>query len=190
MGFRVNVINWLLEDDSPGVEYLARTSLLGEDPQSRKLKSLAWRRNEYPPVAKMLDRIDEAMTAGNYAKYGGAYWTFIFLAQMNADGRDPRLRRLAEHVLTTQKLRDLLVNQLVAIRAYRFVRPDAKAWAQAVEARPAGMSAARFSALNKRQWLDDSLNGKMLADIERKGRPSKWITLRAMLVLRHFGRAR
>jgi hypothetical protein len=41
------------------------------------------------------------------------------------------------------------------------------------------------------RWrLEDSLNGKMLADVERKGRPSKWITLRALTVLRHFGRAR
>lgn len=39
------------------------------------------------------------------------------------------------------------------------------------------------------RWkLDDSLNGKMHADIERKGRPSKWITLRAMTVLQHFKR--
>lgn len=37
------------------------------------------------------------------------------------------------------------------------------------------------------RWkLDDSLNGKMLANIERKGQPSKWITLRA--VLKHLGR--
>ncbi len=41
---------------------------------------------------------------------------------------------------------------------------------------------------NGRWKLDDSLNGKMLADIERKGKPSKWITLRAMTVLQHFKR--
>jgi hypothetical protein len=41
------------------------------------------------------------------------------------------------------------------------------------------------------RWkLDDSLNGKMLADVETKGRPSKWITLRALAVLSHFGRIR
>jgi hypothetical protein len=40
------------------------------------------------------------------------------------------------------------------------------------------------------RWrLDDSLNGKTLATIERKGQPSKWITLRALTVLQHFGRA-
>ncbi len=36
--------------------------------------------------------------------------------------------------------------------------------------------------------LDDSLNGKMLANVDRKGWPSKWITLRAMIILMHFGR--
>lgn len=39
------------------------------------------------------------------------------------------------------------------------------------------------------RWkLDDSLNGRMLADIERNGKPSKWIALRAMTVLQHFKR--
>lgn len=39
------------------------------------------------------------------------------------------------------------------------------------------------------RWkLDDSLDGKMLADVEKKGRPSKWITLRAAIVLQRFGR--
>ena len=39
------------------------------------------------------------------------------------------------------------------------------------------------------RWLlEESLNGKMLASVERKGRPSKWITLRALMVLTHFGR--
>ncbi len=38
------------------------------------------------------------------------------------------------------------------------------------------------------RWkLRNSLNGKMLADVERKGEPSRWLTLRALTVLRHFG---
>lgn len=37
------------------------------------------------------------------------------------------------------------------------------------------------------RWsLDRSLNGKMLADVESKGEASKWLTLRALTVLRHF----
>ena len=35
--------------------------------------------------------------------------------------------------------------------------------------------------------LDRTYNGKMWADVEVKGRPSKWITLRALIVLDHFG---
>jgi hypothetical protein len=37
-------------------------------------------------------------------------------------------------------------------------------------------------------WLlDKSFNGKMWADVEAKGQPSKWITLYALIVLDHFG---
>ena len=37
------------------------------------------------------------------------------------------------------------------------------------------------------KWvLKNSFNGKMWCDIEVKGRPSRWITLRALRVLRHF----
>ncbi len=34
--------------------------------------------------------------------------------------------------------------------------------------------------------LENSLNGKMLADVEEKGRPSKWLTYFGHLVLEHF----
>jgi hypothetical protein len=37
------------------------------------------------------------------------------------------------------------------------------------------------------KWLmQNSMNGRMAASIERKGKPSKWITLRALKVLRRF----
>jgi hypothetical protein len=35
--------------------------------------------------------------------------------------------------------------------------------------------------------LENSLNGKMWADVEVKGQPSKWLTLFALIVLDHFG---
>ena len=38
------------------------------------------------------------------------------------------------------------------------------------------------------RWkLENSLNGKMWADIEAKGKPRKWITLRALRVLKRVG---
>ncbi len=38
------------------------------------------------------------------------------------------------------------------------------------------------------RWtLRNTHNGKMIADVETKGAPSKWLTLRALQVLDHFG---
>ncbi|MFQ5590583.1 MAG: hypothetical protein ACE5HE_05425 [Phycisphaerae bacterium] len=338
----MNVLDWLLEPDAPGVAYLARRQLLAEDPASRKMRSLRKRCNEYAPVAKMLARVEDSLHKRNYAKYTGASWTLIFLAEMYADGRSKRVRRLAEHVLDTQlpnggfsvsderryeivcltanvlrslvhfgysnddrvvrgyerlierillhggvpcvvldqllhtsckmtlpqtlrcftvtperlpkrkaqKVRDLLVNQLLAVRVYKYVRPDAKSFCAAVGLRPKGMKVRELKAnwlsqhpiedrdlLPKPGWLrfgfprnynpdlleamlalaeadvalspvledaldhierkrlgsgrwtlEASLNGKMLADVETKGQPSKWLTLRALIVLQHFGR--
>jgi hypothetical protein len=40
------------------------------------------------------------------------------------------------------------------------------------------------------KWvMESSLNGKMWADVEAKGKPSKWLTYFALRVLTHFGRA-
>jgi hypothetical protein len=37
------------------------------------------------------------------------------------------------------------------------------------------------------RWtMRSSHNGKMIADVETKGAPSKWLTLRALQVLSHF----
>lgn len=343
----MDVIDWLLEDDAPGAAYLARRDLLGEEPDSRRMKGLRKRCNEYAPVARILDRVDEALNSSNYhpsnyQKYKGAFWTLIFLGELYADGRDERVRRVAEHVLATQlpcggfsataerrfeivcltanlvrslvtvgygddpriragyerlierigehkgvpcvvldhtlqtsckmtlpqtllclaaapmgvaprklaRVRKLLIEQLLAVRVYRYVRPDVKEFQSALAERPKGVKAGEFRdrwltdhrvdaaelapkpgwlrfgfprhynsdileallalaragvkptavldealdhvesrRLSDGRWkLDDSLNGKMHADVERKGRPSKWITLRALTVLRHFGR--
>jgi len=35
--------------------------------------------------------------------------------------------------------------------------------------------------------MENSLNGKMWADIEEKGLPSKWITLRVLRMLKRMG---
>jgi hypothetical protein len=292
----------------------------------------------------MLERVDEAIEAREYKKYEGGYWTLNFLAEMQADGRDRRVGKLARHLLGKQlesggfppsakpsfeivcltantlraltalgygdhekvvlgyrrlaerirphegvpcfiiddytllpdckmtlpqtlrsvaaaptaaprkemeSVRDLLVRKLLEIRIYRYVRPDTRHFReQLVPLRPQGMTQKQFTAdyrtqhptpsgelLPKKGWLrfgfphsynsdlleamlalaeagatydpvmdealdhieskrradgrwkmETSLNGKMLADVEKKGAPSKWITLQALTVLQHFGR--
>lgn len=361
----MDTIDWLLEEDAPGVALRTRTRLLGESPGSRRVRALRRRANEVPPVAAMLDAVDDAIEAGDYQKYRGAFWTLIFLAELEVDPEDSRLRLLADHALSRQlsnggfspsssgdawlpsspsaefeivcltgnllralvrcgygghegvvrgygrlaerilerggvpcrvidghsllpscrmtiphvlrafavappeaadgpagadfaRARDLLVGQLLEQRVYRYVRPDAGRFARELVPlepkgrRPRGTSFQRFRADYLREnpdpgpdawqpkpgWLrfgfpnsynpdlleallalaelgvphhpalDDalhrveekrrsdgrwrlerSLNGKTHADVERKGRPSKWITLHALIVLRHFGRA-
>ena len=341
----MKALDWLLEDDAPGVAYLARTRLLGESAGSRRVAALLRRCNEYPPVARMLERIDDAIAAGNYQKYEGAHWTLIFLADMLAEPPSPndrRVKRLCDHVLATQleeggfspsgtpryeivcltanllralvhfgygrdprvvrgyerladrilphggvpcialagslhtackmtlpqtlrclaaappgasksrmkQLRDLVIRQMLAVRVYQYFRPDAAAFHEARAHKPKGVSERtirlqwieshpvpdnqlvakpswkRFGfprsynpdllegmfalaeagttcdpamddalehiekkRLKDGRWkMDDSLNGKMLANVEQRGRPSKWVTLRAMIVLKHFGR--
>ena len=50
------------------------------------------------------------------------------------------------------------------------------------------LGVVREAADAQMRWtMKNSFNGKMLADVEVKGEPSKWLTLRALLVLKHFG---
>lgn len=49
------------------------------------------------------------------------------------------------------------------------------------------LEVVREAADDRMRWvMKNSLNGKMIADVEEKGRPSKWLTLRALRVLEHF----
>lgn len=54
------------------------------------------------------------------------------------------------------------------------------------EYEPAIEAVAKEADEQMRWRMRDSLNGKMLADVERKLMPSKWVTLRALLALQHF----
>ena len=52
--------------------------------------------------------------------------------------------------------------------------------------RPLDVLRSKMSA-GGRVVMEGGLNGKMRADVETAGRPSKWLTCRAWYVLRHFG---
>jgi len=45
----------------------------------------------------------------------------------------------------------------------------------------------RDAADEQMRWkLRTTFNGKMLADVENRGKPSRWLTLRALMVMQHF----
>lgn len=50
------------------------------------------------------------------------------------------------------------------------------------------LEAVRASADSQMRWkMRNSFNDKMLASVEEKGQPSRWVTYRALRVLQHFG---
>jgi hypothetical protein len=49
------------------------------------------------------------------------------------------------------------------------------------------LAIVRSAADSEMRWaLRNTFNGKMLADVEEKGQPSRWLTLHALQVLQHF----
>lgn len=98
-------LEWLLEGDNPAVATLTRRTLLGE-PASAALDALWARRNEYEPVARVLDamRPDGSWDtpSRDYAKYGGSLWQIVFLGELHADPADERLARAIEYAFSRQ----------------------------------------------------------------------------------------
>lgn len=96
---------WLLEPENPAVAWLARRTLLGET-DSPEISAARERRNDYEPVAQILDaQLDDgswAPPARDYAKYGGSLWQIIFLGELWADGSDPRVRLAADYAFSRQ----------------------------------------------------------------------------------------
>lgn len=99
---------WLLEPDpiNPGVRYLALRDLLGCAPDEPEVMAARHAVMASGPVPVILGnqqpdgRWGDAIGPGYYPKYTGAMWSMIFLAQLGADGSDPRVRMGANYVLT------------------------------------------------------------------------------------------
>jgi len=97
---------WLLDASNPAVAVLARRTLLGE-PDDAATAALWARRNEYEPVAAILEaqQADGSWmdTHHDYQKYGGSLWQLVFLGELWADGSDVRVARGAEYAFSRQK---------------------------------------------------------------------------------------
>lgn len=100
-----DTLHWLLGSDNPAVAVLARRTLLGETDSEDTAKLWA-RRNEYVPVARILDaQLDDGSWAPpprDYQKYGGSLWQILFLGELWADGSDSRLQRAADYAFSRQ----------------------------------------------------------------------------------------
>lgn len=100
-----DALGWLLEEDTPGVRYLALRDLVGlpaDDPELQRARQAA---HSQGPIAEILAQMNAAAYwcqpgAGYYPKYRGTVWSLITLAQLG--GRieeDERIARACAYVL-------------------------------------------------------------------------------------------
>jgi hypothetical protein len=99
-------VPWLLEPDpaNPGVRYFALTELLdrpADDPQVVAALRAVMTSGPVPMILDAQHRDGYWVKPGSgYApKYRGTVWSVIFLAQLGADGSDPRVRAGCEYLL-------------------------------------------------------------------------------------------
>jgi hypothetical protein len=101
---RDDPIPWLLEPNNPPVRFLTLRDMLGRPVDDPELVEAQADMMHYPPIRASLEA---QYPAGYWVKPGPGYspkyratvWQIIFLEQMGADGRDPRIRRGCDYVL-------------------------------------------------------------------------------------------
>ncbi len=97
---------WLLEDDAanPGVRYLALTQLLDRPPDDAEVLDArrAVMSTGHVPIileAQEADGYWEEPGPGYRPKYRSIVWSVSMLAQLGADGSDPRIQKACEYLL-------------------------------------------------------------------------------------------
>jgi hypothetical protein len=98
-------LEWLLEPENPAVAVLTRRTLLGKTDDDATAALWA-RRNEYRPVAAILDaqRDDGSWMEPprDYKKYEGSLWQVHLLGELWANGDDPRVCKAADYAFSRQ----------------------------------------------------------------------------------------
>jgi hypothetical protein len=99
-------LDWLLEPDAenPGPRYFALSDLLDKTPDDPDVITAQQAvMNSGPVPAILANQFPEGYWVHPGAEYGpkyrGTLWQVTFLAQLGADGEDPRIRRASEYVL-------------------------------------------------------------------------------------------
>lgn len=96
---------WLTSEENPAVACLVRCEILGE-PDSPSLEALWARRNNYPPVARILELMQPDGSwdrpSQDYRKYGGSLWQVHFLGELYANDDDERVQTAARYAFSRQ----------------------------------------------------------------------------------------
>jgi hypothetical protein len=98
------ILAWLSEDDpdNPGVRYFALRDLEGiaaDSPELSAAQKSVMTNGPVPIILAHQHPHGYWIKPGYLPKYNGTMWSIIFLAQLGADGCDPRVQRACEHLL-------------------------------------------------------------------------------------------
>jgi hypothetical protein len=99
------VLDWLLEEDNPGVRYLTLRDLLDYQPDDPELSAARVQAHTQGPIATILAEMEDAgywvePGPGYYPQYRGTVWSIILLAQLGASAsQDERIGRACAYVL-------------------------------------------------------------------------------------------
>jgi hypothetical protein len=111
-GLNADPLPWLLEDDDPSVRYFALVDILGMPSRDRRVTAAGKAIMEEGTVPKILAKQNKGgywETAEDFyirTKYRGTVWQLIILAELGADGNDPRVKNACEFVLRASQDRE------------------------------------------------------------------------------------
>lgn len=114
---------WLLENDNPSVRYFTLRDLLAlpeSDREVRKAKAQIMEAGIVPAILARQRPEGAWEEPGRFyrAKYSGTVWQLIILAELGADGRDSRVKKACEYILShSQDLESGGFSQSTAVRA-------------------------------------------------------------------------
>ncbi len=104
MGLDPGFVDWLLASPTPSIRHATMVKLLGRESDDAELLAVRGEIMREGPVPAILrgqtERGDWQPERSYYTpKYTSTHWSMLLMAELDADGEDPRLRRGAAHML-------------------------------------------------------------------------------------------
>jgi hypothetical protein len=98
---RSSIIDALLKSDEPSVRWKVMTRVVGEDPESRKVRELREEIRTSPRARALIAGRDKRFVREPYvyAKWRGAHWTLAMLAEIGYPAGDESILPMREQVL-------------------------------------------------------------------------------------------
>ncbi len=99
-----STLSWLLEKDNPSVRFLTLTDILERPTDDKEVQEARMAIMESPLIQKLLSAQNADGSWGlperfYTDKYEGTVWNLILLAELGADGNDPRVKATCEFIL-------------------------------------------------------------------------------------------